>query len=548
MNNSEKKALGEIITFYSFKGGAGRTMALANLAVLASKLSSKVLIMDWDLEAPGLHKFFYKHIAPDKYDNSLGLIDMFLEMEKKIGLLKAKNDIDGIQSVISNVDPLKYVIETNLSGVYLIKAGLFDKSYSERISKFDWLEFFEKAPDFFKEFSLYLKGKFDYIFIDSRTGFTDTGGICTTLMPDRLCLIFTTNRQSLDGIAELAEKALSYRVNSLDFRPLKIYPIPSRVELAEKDLREVWRKGKIDEGITGFQPLFEEIFKTYYGFSKCDLTSYFDLVQIHHEPKYTYGEEIAVINETFSDNLSLTKAYSNVLQKVILDNSIYSENFVQDKPNAIRVYFAYSQMDAPAVKAIMAGLEENVNISVINSTASRTPSDDPFFALNKMDVIVPVLTTNYLSSEFISHELNVLFSNIVGQSNLSVLPIVIGLNTSEIPSLFNKMAYKEYPSLQIEYVRKIVGDLTSWIDSNFNLSSSFDYNRRGQIVLSDREVQFLKLVTTEMTYKEISQQMSLSPRTIDGYLHSLFDKLNVTTRVGLVIYAIKNGIVDIKAD
>jgi two-component system invasion response regulator UvrY len=62
---------------------------------------------------------------------------------------------------------------------------------------------------------------------------------------------------------------------------------------------------------------------------------------------------------------------------------------------------------------------------------------------------------------------------------------------------------------------------------------------------NDRETAFLKLVCTEFTYKEIANQMCLSPRTIDGYRDSLFEKLKVKTRVGLVLYAIRNGVVQI---
>lgn len=63
--------------------------------------------------------------------------------------------------------------------------------------------------------------------------------------------------------------------------------------------------------------------------------------------------------------------------------------------------------------------------------------------------------------------------------------------------------------------------------------------------LNDREIEFLKYACTEMTYKEIAEKMFLSPRTIDGYRDALFEKLNIKTRVGLVMYAIKNGIVTI---
>jgi DNA-binding NarL/FixJ family response regulator len=63
--------------------------------------------------------------------------------------------------------------------------------------------------------------------------------------------------------------------------------------------------------------------------------------------------------------------------------------------------------------------------------------------------------------------------------------------------------------------------------------------------LNERELEFIKLVCTEWTYKEIADRMYLSPRTIDGYRDALFEKLNVRTRVGLAMYAVRNGIVHI---
>lgn len=60
--------------------------------------------------------------------------------------------------------------------------------------------------------------------------------------------------------------------------------------------------------------------------------------------------------------------------------------------------------------------------------------------------------------------------------------------------------------------------------------------------LSDREIEFLKLSCSELTYKEIADQMHVSPRTVDGYRDALFEKLGVKSRVGLVLYAIKISI------
>jgi two-component system invasion response regulator UvrY len=63
--------------------------------------------------------------------------------------------------------------------------------------------------------------------------------------------------------------------------------------------------------------------------------------------------------------------------------------------------------------------------------------------------------------------------------------------------------------------------------------------------LNERETEFLKPACSEMTYKEIADKMFLSPRTIDGYRDALFEKLNLKTRVGLVMYAIRHGIVQV---
>lgn len=64
-----------------------------------------------------------------------------------------------------------------------------------------------------------------------------------------------------------------------------------------------------------------------------------------------------------------------------------------------------------------------------------------------------------------------------------------------------------------------------------------------KICLKEKEIVFIKHACTEMTYKEIASEMCLSPKTIDGYRESLFDKLEIKTRIGLVLYAIKHKIV-----
>ncbi|MEM9300246.1 MAG: response regulator transcription factor [Bacteroidota bacterium] len=73
------------------------------------------------------------------------------------------------------------------------------------------------------------------------------------------------------------------------------------------------------------------------------------------------------------------------------------------------------------------------------------------------------------------------------------------------------------------------------------LGSLHRANKTPEVTLKDREIEFLKLACTEKTYKEIAGDMFLSPKTIDGYRETLFEKLHIKSRVGLVLYAIKHN-------
>ncbi len=68
---------------------------------------------------------------------------------------------------------------------------------------------------------------------------------------------------------------------------------------------------------------------------------------------------------------------------------------------------------------------------------------------------------------------------------------------------------------------------------------TFDANSK--LNLSEREIEFLRYTVTEMSYKEISEKMFCSPRTVENYRDSLFEKLELRTRVGLAVFALKNG-------
>ena len=87
--------------------------------------------------------------------------------------------------------------------------------------------------------------------------------------------------------------------------------------------------------------------------------------------------------------------------------------------------------------------------------------------------------------------------------------------------------------------------LDSVVDTGYyvdkEVMEELERKERSKEQFSEREIEFLQYVCTEMTYKEIAAEMRLSPKTIDGYRESLFVKLDIKSRVGLAVYAIKNN-------
>ena len=78
-----------------------------------------------------------------------------------------------------------------------------------------------------------------------------------------------------------------------------------------------------------------------------------------------------------------------------------------------------------------------------------------------------------------------------------------------------------------------------------HLLNNFNEDKSAQIKLNPREIEFLRLTSTELTYKEIADTMCISVRTVDSYRDQLFEKLQIKSRVGLVLYSIKNKLIDL---
>jgi cellulose biosynthesis protein BcsQ len=335
---------GQIITFYSYKGGTGRTMALTNVACLLAQRQAEVggkgvLMIDWDLEAPGLHRYFQGRLkrpgsyhSGDNIDEAEGLIDIFCALDEATrsadlsdtGESAAPNVLGSellAKTALDKVKPEKYALETKIEKLYLIKAGRFSKkdpeTYSRNVNTFNWEQLYRRSPMLIRLLAERLAATYQYVLIDSRTGITDISGICTMLLPEKLVAVFTPNSQSLRGALELIRRATDYRRESHDLRPLTVFPLVSRVEANEPRLREKWRFGNRETDTAGYQPEFEKLFNEIYNRSDVKLEDYFDEMQIQHIPYYAYGEEIAVLVERIGDKFSLRRSYKSFANRLV---------------------------------------------------------------------------------------------------------------------------------------------------------------------------------------------------------------------------------------
>lgn len=333
MNNDP----GQIITFYSYKGGTGRTMALANTAcLLARKYTNdlnnssdrvQVVAIDWDFEAPGLHRYFEPYTEDvEFYREAPGCLELFEELAKRKSEF-AKHDYEGNRKLaielLGRIRLERFLVKTSIPGLSIIKAGKLDsEDYAKRVSKFEWQDFFEATYGLFAGLTDFLRERFQFTLVDSRTGITDSSGICTMLLPDKLVVAFTPNRQSLTGVKNLVDKAIKYRRNSPDMRPLVVFPLASRIEMARPGLFEQWRfKGQADsldnESSDGYQVLFERMFRENYRNESINLSEYFDEVQIQHVPDYAYGEPIAVELEASESRIFLRRSYEAFVERLV---------------------------------------------------------------------------------------------------------------------------------------------------------------------------------------------------------------------------------------
>jgi hypothetical protein len=295
---------GKVITFYSYKGGTGRSMALANVAWVLAYAGKKVLIIDWDLEAPGIHRYFRPFLIDKDLSATDGLIDICVDYSETASEPRddAGEPADGSDDVKLPwyhhfADFERHAISVDFDefpsggGIDLLPAGRQSEIYATRVNSFNWSTFYhERNGGAFLDYARRIvKKRYDYVLIDSRTGVSDTSGICTVQMADVLVACFTYNNQGVDGASAVASSALKMKRDGeigAGGDAFKVFAVPMRVESGELDKltrRRAYAQNR-------FRPLMAHL-------GQRDFERYWQSAEVPHVPLFGFEETLAALKE-----------------------------------------------------------------------------------------------------------------------------------------------------------------------------------------------------------------------------------------------------------
>lgn len=220
------------ITFYSYKGGVGRTLALSNIATRLAEFGKAVCMIDFDLEAPGIPYKFKKQLKSMEFET--GLVDYLQHY------VKYRQAPPNVKDFITTVQ------EENgkEKEITLLPAGnIYSKDYWVKLSSIGWDKFFYEKDSTGVEFFFDLKEKIkqeiqpDYLLIDSRTGITEIAGITLSLLADEVVLLSVNNEENLEGTEQVLRTILQNNNPVLGTSP-KIHFVMSRMPLKKEGQAE----------------------------------------------------------------------------------------------------------------------------------------------------------------------------------------------------------------------------------------------------------------------------------------------------------------------
>lgn len=294
------------LTFYSYKGGVGRTLALTNMALRLTEYGKKVAILDFDLEAPGIPFKFSNYFPIPKFE--LGLVDYIYEFSEYKNL---PNSIKPYSFELPARNPIQNAIN-------IIPAGnLENKEYWRKLGRINWHGLFYSDKPYGVPFFLELKDKIknefkpDYLLVDSRTGITDISGITLRILADDVVILAANSEENLYGCKKIIKNLLNAE-DALENKVPNIHFILTRLpfnNLPQERAKEYDLVGKI----------------------KADFENYlqsqnFDVNILHSDRRLEIKERVLIGDKLEENKISIENDYLNLFHKIfreyIKDNEI----------------------------------------------------------------------------------------------------------------------------------------------------------------------------------------------------------------------------------
>lgn len=298
----------QTITFYSYKGGVGRSLALSNGASYLAKFGLKVCVIDFDFEAPGIHYKF--GIETESIDN--GIIDYIHQFIET-------------QEMPASLEPYYHRLEKEGEGdICVIPAGnILKAAYWDKLSSINWSQFlYEEEGEgllFFLELKERIKKEInpDFLLIDSRTGVTEIGGISTSLLADQVVFLLTNTIESLEGTCQIAKSVYKAQAqNSHEIKPVFVLTrIPAKLEAELEQSIIANLKTKINQ-------------KTNQHIK--------DIYVIHSDRELEIGETLVIQDINANKNRLLQEEYLKLFLRIIPTEitdakiSIFNQNILKD--------------------------------------------------------------------------------------------------------------------------------------------------------------------------------------------------------------------------
>ena len=271
-----------VVTFYSFRGGVGRTMALVNIGTWLARQGRRVLLVDFDLESPGISHYALPNAKPERK----GVVDYLLEASE--------------HGVPRTLEDFYFESFKEKSGaLYVMPAGRAS-THQERLEKVNFASLYRDGDGYLIVENL--KALWaneispDYVLIDSRTGYSEAAGICTRQLADAVVITFIPSPQNLNGLQEIVHQIRAQNTEGWR-KEIQLLFLASSIPVIDDEGGEIADAIERSKQQLGFHELLGKI---YYTPSAAHLT----------QKVFTLERE----------NSSLSKNYADVARALTLEN------------------------------------------------------------------------------------------------------------------------------------------------------------------------------------------------------------------------------------